>query len=290
MRAGKGTATVITARCTTCNQIFTTDSMGTQVCPHCGTEVHLTLPEGGVEAHAPATSASRPGSGAEPSGAEVAEGRSPWETREGGALRSYIETVRLALLHPRDLFEGMTARDTRGAFSFAWISAVVGGLFSLLWSALQWKAQSAQMSALASSDPKVAAFLGKLQPAMDLLYGGLGFFLLPIVTLIGIFLMAGILHLMVMLVGANQRGFHATFRAYGYAQAPQLLAALPACGGLVAAVWSLVLTGYALMHLHRCSGAKATGAVVLVFTLSCLCCCLLYGIVVAGTLATAGLK
>lgn len=288
MRAGKGTPAVITARCTTCNEIFTTDSMGTQVCPHCGTEVHLTLPGGATTPSQPGAGAPARADGGEPPGEEATEKRSPWETREGGLLRSFAETVRLALLHPRDLFEGMTTRDTRGAFSFAWISAVVGGLFSLLWSALQWKAQSAQMSALAGSDPKVEAFLGKLQPAMDLVYGGLGFFLLPIATLVGIFLMAGILHLMVMLVGANQQGFHATFRAYCYAQAPQLLAALPACGGLVAAVWSLVLTGYALMYLHRCSGAKATGAVVLVFALSCLCCCLLYGIVVASALATAG--
>lgn len=91
-----------------------------------------------------------------------------------------------------------------------------------------------------------------------------------------------------MLVGANNRGFNATFRAYCFAQAPQVFAALPGCGGMVALVWSLVLAGFALIDLQRCTGGKATAAVLLVVAVGCLCCCLLYGIVAASVVAAMG--
>ena len=196
--------------------------------------------------------------------------------------------MKQALFHPRVLFETMTAEDTRGAFSFAWIATVIGGVFALLWGWAQWKTQAAQMTTMSGGDPKVAEMIDQIVPLMDTLYGGLGLIILPISSVLSIFILSGIFHLMVMMVGANNRGFNATFRAYCFGQAPQLFAALPGCGGIVALVWSFVLTGYALIHLQRTTGGKATAVVLLVVALGCLCCCLIYGIVAASIVAAIG--
>ncbi|MDF1563990.1 MAG: Yip1 family protein [Deltaproteobacteria bacterium] len=267
------------AQCSTCQQTFDTESFGPQDCPHCGMRVHLVDPRAQPREE-PAAAAPEP---------PAAEARTPWEEREKrGFFAGFLETTKQALFHPRELFEPMTVSDTRGAFSYAWIATTVGGVFALLWGWIQWKTQAAQMANMTGGDPQVAELIGQMVPLMDLLYGGLGFVLLPISSVISIFLGAGLLHLMVMMVGANNRGFNATFRAYCFGQAPQLFAALPACGGMVALVWSLALSGYALIHLQRTTGGKATAAVLLVVALGCLCCCLLYGIVAASVVAAMG--
>jgi len=194
------------------------------------------------------------------------ETRSPWEQASPGTrLAAFIETVKGVLFKPRAFFEGMTTRDSRGSFSFAFACIFIGDLSALLWGMLQLEMQKGQFAELEKlgSDPKMVQLLQKLTALTESFYQGPAFLLLPVTATLWIFLMAGLYHLVAMVIGANQHGFSATFRAYCYSQAPQLFLLLPGCGGLVAWIWSLALTGYGLMVLQRVSAAKAV-AIVLV--------------------------
>lgn len=92
----------------------------------------------------------------------------------------------------------------------------------------------------------------------------------PIFILIGIFIAAGILHLMLLLVGAANSGFEATVRVVCYAQTAQLANAIPMCGGLVSMVWALILYIVGLAAGQRTTHGKAALAVLLPGILCCI--------------------
>jgi len=106
--------------------------------------------------------------------------------------------------------------------------------------------------------------------------------LAPIFVIIGVFFQAAILHLMLMLVGGAARGFEATARVCSYAQAAQLAQIIPMCGGLVSAVWSVILLIVGLSTAHGITRGKAALAVILPVVL---CCAFMMALMFMGVLA-----
>ena len=86
--------------------------------------------------------------------------------------------------------------------------------------------------------------------------------LAPLFVIIGVFIAAAILHLMLMIVGGASSGFEATVRVVCYTQTAQLAGIIPFCGGIVTLVWTVVLyvTGFSIAH--RTTQGKALIAVL----------------------------
>ena len=108
----------------------------------------------------------------------------------------------------------------------------------------------------------------------------------PVWIVIGVFVAAGILHLLLMVVGAAPRDFEATFRVVAYSQAVSVVGLLPFCGGFIGFVWWVVVATLGLRTVHRTSTAQALIAVLLPIFLCC-CCCAGLGFLAAGSMAAA---
>ena len=108
----------------------------------------------------------------------------------------------------------------------------------------------------------------------------------PLMALIGIYLSAGLLHLVLMLLRASPRRFDGTLTAVGYAYGLFALGVVPVCGGLVALVWYLAVLIIGLGETQRCGPGKAALAVFAPVILACLCCCGALGLGGAGALKT----
>ena len=104
----------------------------------------------------------------------------------------------------------------------------------------------------------------------------------PLFALVGIYLSAGLIHLVLMLLRGTPRRFDGTLTVVGYAYGLFALGILPLCGGMVATVWYLAVVIIGLGEAQRCGPGKAALAVFAPFLLACLCCCSAIGIGGAG--------
>jgi hypothetical protein len=87
---------------------------------------------------------------------------------------------------------------------------------------------------------------------------------------LGVFIVSGILHLCLMLVGGAKQPFETTFRVVCFAggSADPLLV-IPFCGGLIAGIWKIVLYCIGLARSHETD----TGRAVLAVALPVIVCC-----------------
>jgi hypothetical protein len=104
-------------------------------------------------------------------------------------------------------------------------------------------------------------------------------------VVIGVLLGAGILHVMLLLLGGARRDFEATLRVVCFAQATSVVFLVPFCGQLIGAVWTLVLYVIGLAQAHEISTGKAAAAALLPLVLLC-CCCAGLAVLFAGALAS----
>jgi len=87
--------------------------------------------------------------------------------------------------------------------------------------------------------------------------------LLPILLTIGFFIMSGIFHICLMVVGAGKRGFETTFRVVAYASSAQVFAIVPFLGGFIIVIYNLVLWTIGFRESHRTTTGRALIAVLL---------------------------
>jgi hypothetical protein len=203
----------------------------------------------------------------------------PWEDRaRHGAVPALVETVKLFVTSPAAAFARARRRgDLTSPLVFAvllgWLGVVVQSLWQL---------------AFGSSFTELLGPLLKDQALPGLAAQGVGLavqiVLAPIAILVVLFIGAGIVHLMLMLVGgtkSSEAGFEGTLRALSYSTVSQLAALVPFAGGLIAMVWAIVLETIGLADLHRTSTGKALAAVLLPLVLCCACAVFAFGSIVA---------
>lgn len=157
-------------------------------------------------------------------------------------VQSFLATARAVLLQPVDFFRGVTLRDSPiNPIVFAAICATIGAVLAAIISVL-------------------AAIAGLGQQGVGGAIGGLigAVIITPILTPIGLFIGAGISHLFVMLfVRPSNAGFWATFRVVSYVSATSLISWIPIIGGLVAAVWLIVLSVFGIREMHSTTTGRA---------------------------------
>jgi hypothetical protein len=266
----------------------------TGYCPNCGAS--LTAPEAAPETGeasgppplpplgsapppprpplAPAPVAGAPGDG---------RGRIPWDDRGGlGILTALVETTRDVLGSPTRFFRTMPVTGGIGSpLLYAVIVGWIGLVATALYQAVFRSIAGSSFGALGDR-PEIAAALGFAESwggfIVQAVFGG-------VFVVIGVLLGAGILHVMLLLLGGARRDFEATFRVVCFAQATSVVFLVPFCGQLIGAVWTLVLYVIGLAQAHEISNGKAAAAALLPLVLLC-CCCAGLAILFAGALAS----
>jgi len=197
----------------------------------------------------------------------------PWDRRqEKGIFNAFIETLQMVLSRPADAFMAM---KREGGLSEPLLFALIGGSFGFI-------AYCVYSLAFRS----IGIFANRPNPLIHLFGAGVGLFflliLIPILIVIGSFIISAILHVCLMLVGGAKQSFETTFRVICFSGGSiNPLLVIPLCGGLIVGVWKIALYCIGLARAHETD----TGRAVLAVLLPLIVCCgggLLVAIMIGG--------
>ena len=198
----------------------------------------------------------------------------PWEHRQQlGLIKAWFDTVSLLITRPSDAFTMM--RPEGGMMDpllFGLIGGCAGSVVSILLQGL-----ISSIPAFAGRDDIFDHF-GISHFAFIIIYAVFS----PVLVAIGLFLGSAILHVCLMLVGGANRSFETTFRVVCFTGgAANLFSMIPMCGGIIAAVYHIVLNCIGLSRAHPTTTGKALLAIFLPLIICCGVCVIL-GVVLGG--------
>jgi hypothetical protein len=179
-----------------------------------------------------------PGSGGPPPGPSGSA--AAVEFRYTDPVQTFIATVQTVVLRPVDFFRSILRRgDLINPLIFAIIcyevSAILGGLLRLVG---------------IGANQGFGSFIASI-------------ILAPIFAAIGLFIGAGILHLLVMLiVGSRNSGFEATFRVGAYAAVTSLVSWIPLIGWILS-LYGIYLGIVGIREMHNTTTGKAALVVLI---------------------------
>jgi hypothetical protein len=233
-------------------------------CPSCGADLELLPPPGLPNVTGP-SSGWAPGPGA--------RAGTPWERRDGiGIASALVETTQRVLSSPTAFFRAMPLTGGIGSpLLYALIIGYAGLVISALYDFVLESVMGSSLSRFGGGSEVMAGVMPYFQGAMGL---GMKLILGPLIVAIGMFILSGVVHLMLMLLGGAARGFEATFRVACYSEAAALLNIVPVCGGMIAPVLMVVLMIIGIAEAHGTTRARAAAAVLLPIVLCC-CCALI---------------
>jgi len=203
----------------------------------------------------------RPSSG-RPAG-EPTPGEVPWERPDAyGFFPGLVLTLKRILFQPVDFFETMPPGRGKGkAMVFNLILSEFLLLLDFLWALVGVRAKLADTG----QTDALAAMAG---------VPGIGFLALlvmvPIFMAAGIFLDAGLTHLLLMLLRGSSKKFDETFRVMCYSAAPTVLSAVPVAGQLLSPViliWYMTLQAIGLKKVHGAAYSQALAVVLIKWSL-----------------------
>jgi hypothetical protein len=209
-----------------------------------------------------------------------------WDQRSRiGFFNALVETTKQVLTQPGAFFRSMPVTGGVGSpLLYAVVIGWVGLVAASLYQAIFYSVVGSRWAAFAEERPEIAALLAFVQGwggfVAQVVFGG-------VFVAISVFVAAGILHLMLLLLGGARRDFEATLRVVAFSQATGVVLLLPFCGQIVggaSGLWTLVLYILGLAEAHQIGHGKAAAAALLPLLLCC-CCAALLGFLFAGTLA-----
>ena len=161
---------------------------------------------------------------------------------------SFIRTVQNVVINPVGFFRGIPKQGNFvSPLVFALICAVISGILGGIINFLIGLAFSS------GNQGVTGAFLS--------LIGNI--ILTPIGVAIGLFIGAGIYHLLVLLlVKPSNAGFEATFRVVAYASVIQLVSWIPIVG-IVAGIYGIVLSVFGIREVHNTTTGRAAAVVLI---------------------------
>jgi hypothetical protein len=254
------------SQCPKCGALL--PSTGDRFCINCGAEVS---PEGPPPLPPPPFGASGPSA--------TPDTGTPWDRRDQlGVVPAIFDTIKGVLFSPAEFYRAMPKTGGIGApLAFGMLVGYLGLLVATIYNALT---QTLIGSAFRDLEE------GPLARIAPFLEGGLGFvanaILGPFYVLIGLFVGAGVYHLVLLILGQARQGFETTFRVVCYGQAAAILQVVPFCGGLVMAVWLIVVSIIGLSEAHGIGRGSAAIAVLAPVVLCCCCVALALALVFGG--------
>lgn len=229
-----------------------------------------------------------------------------WERRkETGFFRAVAETTRQVFAEPAATFAKMKLSGGLGTpLGFYVLVASFSGIVAMLYQLAVFLVNpEAAMAASAKEAAEVTKVLtdaglsqyataytsmtsGGLSKEVVLAKFGINIFLIPFIATISPFLMAGIYHGFLLLVGGAKKPFEVSFRVVCYgAGAISLLQIIPVCGQYIVGIWTLVTLVIGLKCAHQTDFTRAALAILL----PVICCCgLIFGLGVLGAAAMGG--
>ncbi|HEX4640027.1 MAG TPA: YIP1 family protein [Chthoniobacterales bacterium] len=205
----------------------------------------------------------------------------PWERRrELGFVKAWFDTVSLLITKPSEAFTMMRPEGGLGdPLVFGLIGGCAGSIVSILF---QGVFQS--LPGFGSRNTMFDVF-GLGPWGFLLIYAALS----PILVVMGLFIGSAVLHLCLMLVGGANRSFETTFRVACFTTgAANLFSMIPMCGGIITAVYNIVLECIGLSRAHQTTTGKALMAIFLPLIVCCVVC-IVFGVVLGGFGAFSGL-
>jgi hypothetical protein len=163
----------------------------------------------------------------------------------------FFATAQQVAFQPREFFARLPRRgDYAGPLLFSLIcvevSTFFGGLLTL--AGVPWRYGPAWQPATGTVGGWIAALI-----------------FAPLGAIIGLFILAGVTHLLVLLVlGAGNAGFEATFRVAAYTGVTNLVSWIPIAGPL-AGLYGIALAIVGIRELHGTTTGKAATVVLLPF-------------------------
>jgi hypothetical protein len=198
-------------------------------------------------------------------------GGTPWERRgEIGFAAALVETTQQVLLRPTEFFARMPVTGGVGgpllyAVILGYLGLVAATLYNLVFSGV-----------MGSSLRNFGGRYAELERFQDLMEGGVGATVQlvtgPLWIVVAAFVGAGILHVLLLLLGGANRDFEATFRVVCYAHAINIINLVPFCGSVFALVAWIVIATIGLKEVHHTSTGQALAAVLLPLLVCCCCC------------------
>jgi len=231
-----------------------------------------------------------PGYGAPPPAGAGPAQPSPFADRARlGFLAAFFETWKLVATQPEQFFARVRSDQPWHAILFGVIASSVGNALAALYTFASGKQAMVAFQQMAQKLPEEQAkFFELYSQALTGPALAVQVVLAPVFTFIGIYLIAALVHVLLLLFRGGRRGFDATLTAVGYVTGLNLLLAVPACGSLIAMVWATVALIVGLAAIQRCGTGKAAAAVLAPFALLCLCVCGAAGLAVPALLKGVG--
>jgi hypothetical protein len=178
-----------------------------------------------------------------------------------GFFNGLFKTVNQVLFSPSAFFKKMPVTGgLTDPLLYAMIVGTVGLLFLSVWRIVLHDPMQSFVT------PEMSAAGRGLSSNVA---SPLGTAMMPFLLIIWLFIVSGMLHLFLMIVGGAKAGFEATFRVVSYSVSPYLLMVIPYCGVLITPLWALSLFMIGIRDAHETTGGKATAAVLFPFLLCC---------------------
>lgn len=189
-------------------------------------------------------------------------------------VNSFVGTVRALVLDPVGFFRGIPKRGNFvNPIAFALICAVINGILGGVIGFL------ISLVFLGDPDVGVVGAFGNLI---------LSIILAPIIAVIALFIVAGIFHLLVLLlVRPSNAGFEATTRAVSYSFVYYLISWIPLIGWLIGPIYGIVLSIFGIREAHATTTGRAVAVVLITVAILVLILLLLVSILVALGLGAA---
>jgi hypothetical protein len=201
-----------------------------------------------------------------------------WE-QPGAFFQRWIDTAKSILLDPQGGFRNVRRTGGLGApltyYAVGASPAIIGYLlFNLV---------IGGMGILGSSDTAGAA------AGAAIIGGGMVGMLLMIIVMyaVGFFIITGLVHLVLSLLGGAKHGYEATVRTFAYAHGSALpIAIIPFCAP-IAGLWALVCEIFGLAEMQETTPVKAAIAILSPIAICCILGFLAWGAIMAMIMGSA---
>jgi hypothetical protein len=205
----------------------------------------------------------------------------PWE-QPGAFFSRWIDTAKMILLNPQGGFANVQRTGGLGApLTYYAVGAAPAIIAMVLFQLIG--IGGSMMGGRDTAGP--AALIGGA--------GLIGFLVVLVVGfLVGFFIITGIVHLVLSLLGGARHGYEATVRTFAYAYGSAApIGMVPICGGPIAGLWALVCAIMGLANMQETTPVKAAIAIFAPLLLCCVVMVLFWAAIAAmimGSAATAG--
>jgi len=193
--------------------------------------------------------------------------RVPWERREElGWWQALIETLKMLITQPSEFFSTMSRHEGYGGpLLYGVILGSFGGIIGQIFNLGIRMFGLMPMGLMGGQDFGEAAGVAAFSVGTSIIF----IVMTPIFVAAGLFINAGILHLMLMIVGGANEDFETTFRVASFSQTAQIAQVVPLLGGIAAAIWGIYLQVVGLVRAQEISAGKALLAIFLPMIFCC---------------------